>query len=150
MPKEASFAIKNIDSHRGTINFICSNLEFSDDDRQALLEAPGLLARSRKLLEILIREQQLLELKQEIQEKVKTEIDKQQRDYYLQQQMRTIQEELGDDANGDVERLREAAKGKKWKKEVSDLFNKELAKLERLNPAIAEYSIQVTYLQPFL
>ena len=81
MPKEATFAIKNIDSHRGTINFICSNLEFSDDDRQALLEAPGLLARSRKLLEILIREQQLLELKQEIQEKVKTEIDKQQRDY---------------------------------------------------------------------
>ncbi len=150
MPKEASFAIKNIDSHRGTINFICSNLEFSDDDRQALLEAPGLLARSRKLLEILIREQQLLELKQEIQEKVKTEIDKQQRDYYLQQQMRTIQEELGDDANGDVERLREAAKGKKWKKEVSDLFNKELAKLERLNPAIAEYSIQVTYLQLML
>ncbi|MBQ5843757.1 MAG: endopeptidase La [Alistipes sp.] len=150
MPKEASFAIKNIDSHRGTINFICSNLEFSDDDRQALLEAPGLLARSRKLLEILIREQQLLELKQEIQEKVKTEIDKQQRDYYLQQQMRTIQEELGDDANGDVERLREAAKGKKWEKEVSDLFNKELAKLERLNPAIAEYSIQVTYLQLML
>ena len=150
MPKEATFAIKNIDSHRGTINFICSNLEFSDDDRQALLEAPGLLARSRKLLEILIREQQLLELKQEIQEKVKTEIDKQQRDYYLQQQMRTIQEELGDDVNGDVEKLREAAKKKVWKKEVADIFNKELAKLERLNPAIAEYSIQMTYLNLML
>ena len=67
IPKEASFAIKNIDSQRGTVNFICSNLEFSDDDRQALLEAPGLLARSRKLLEILIREQQLLEIKQDIQ-----------------------------------------------------------------------------------
>ena len=150
MPKEASFAIKNIDSHRGTINFICSNLEFTDDDRQALLEAPGLLARSRKLLEILIREQQLLELKQEIQEKVKTEIDKQQRDYYLQQQMRTIQEELGDDVNGDVEKLREAAKKKVWKKEVAAIFEKELAKLERLNPAIAEYSIQVTYLNLML
>jgi ATP-dependent Lon protease len=150
MPKEATFAIKNIDSHRGTINFICSNLEFSDDDRQALLEAPGLLARSRKLLEILIREQQLLELKQEIQEKVKTEIDKQQRDYYLQQQMRTIQEELGDDVNGDVEKLREAAKKKVWKKEIAEIFNKELAKLERLNPAIAEYSIQMTYLNLML
>ena len=150
IPKEATFSIKNIDSHRGTVNFICSNLEFSDDDRQALLEAPGLLARSRKLLEILIREQQLLELKQEIQEKVKTEIDKQQRDYYLQQQMRTIQEELGDDVNGDVEKLREAAKKKVWKKEIAELFEKELAKLERLNPAIAEYSIQMTYLHLML
>ena len=150
IPKEASFAIKNIDSHRGTINFICSNLEFSDDDRQSLLEAPGLLARSRKLLEILIREQQLLELKQEIQEKVKVEIDKQQRDYYLQQQMKTIQEELGDDVNGDVEKLREAAKKKVWKAEIAEIFEKEVAKLERLNPAIAEYSIQMTYLHLML
>ncbi len=150
IPKEASFAIKNIDSNRGIVNFICSNLELSDEDRQMLLEAPGVLARSRKLLEILIREQQLLELKQDIQEKVKQEIDKQQRDYYLQQQMRTIQQELGEDADNDVERLREAAKKKKWSKAVSDLFNKEVAKLERLNPAIAEYSIQVTYLQLML
>ena len=150
IPKEASFAIKNIDSNRGIVNFICSNLELSDEDRQMLLEAPGVLARSRKLLEILIREQQLLELKQDIQEKVKQEIDKQQRDYYLQQQMRTIQQELGEDADNDVERLRDAAKKKKWSKAVSDLFNKEVAKLERLNPAIAEYSIQVTYLQLML
>jgi len=96
MPKEAIFAIKNIDSRRGIINFICTNLELSDEDRQSLLEAPGLLARARKLLEILIRDQQLIELKNEIQEKVKQEIDKQQRDYYLQQQMRTIQDELGE------------------------------------------------------
>ena len=91
MPKEAAFAIKNIDSKRGIINFICSNMELTDEDRQSLLEAPGLLARARKLLEILIREQQLAELKNQIQERVKQEIDKQQRDYYLQQQMRTIQ-----------------------------------------------------------
>ena len=147
MPKEASFAIKNIDSHRGIVNFICSNLEFSDDDRQALLEAPGLLARSRKLLEILIREQQLLEIKQDIQNKVKLEIDKQQRDYYLQQQMRTIQQELGDDEDGDIKRLREAASKKKWDKSTAELFEKELAKMERLNPAVAEYSVQMTYLQ---
>ena len=147
IPKEASFAIKNIDSQRGIVNFICSNLEFSDDDRQALLEAPGLLARSRKLLEILIREQQLLEIKQDIQNKVKQEIDKQQRDYYLQQQMRTIQQELGDDEDGDIKRLREAASKKKWSKSTAELFEKELSKMERLNPAVAEYSVQMNYLQ---
>ena len=147
MPKEASFAIKNIDSRRGIVNFICSNLEFTDEDRQALLEAPGLLARSRKLLEILIREQQLLEIKQDIQSKVKQEIDKQQRDYYLQQQMRTIQQELGEDEDGDIARLREAASKKKWNKATAEMFEKELTKMSRLNPAVAEYSVQMTYLQ---
>ncbi|MBP3534251.1 MAG: LON peptidase substrate-binding domain-containing protein, partial [Alistipes sp.] len=125
MPKEATFAIKNIDSKRGIVNFICSNLEFSDDDRQSLLEAPGLLARSRKLLEILIRDQQLLELKQEIQDKVKSEIDKQQRDYYLQQQMRTIQQELNDGGEDDeIMQMREAAKNKKWSAATAEMFNK--------------------------
>ncbi|MEG1700488.1 MAG: endopeptidase La [Alistipes sp.] len=150
MPKEAAFAIKNIDSKRGIINFICSNLELSDEDRQALLEAPGLLARARKLLEILIREQQLVELKNEIQERVKMEIDKQQRDYYLQQQMRTIQDELGDGNDADIERMREAATKKNWPKEVGEIFAKELQKIERLNPAVAEFSVQMTYLQLLL
>ena len=150
MPKEAAFAIKNIDSKRGIINFICTNLELSDEDRQSLLEAPGLLARARKLLEILIREQQLAELKNEIQERVKQEIDKQQRDYYLQQQMRTIQDELGDGADADIERMREEAKKKNWPKEVGETFEKELQKVERLNPAVAEYSVQMTYLQLLL
>ena len=150
MPKEAAFAIKNIDSKRGIINFICSNMELSDDDRQALLEAPGLLARARKLLEILIREQQLAELKSEIQERVKQEIDKQQRDYYLQQQMRTIQEELGDTTDVELKRLEEAAKKKKWPEEVQKLFEKELLKLERINPAVAEYTVQITYLELLL
>ncbi len=150
IPKEASFAIKNIDSKRGIVNFICSNLEFTDDDRQSLLEAPGLLARSRKLLEILIRDQQLLELKQNIQEKVKTEIDKQQRDYYLQQQMRTIQHELNEGEDDDIEKMRERAKGKKWSEAVAALFEKELQKMERLNPSVAEYSVQMTYLNLML
>mgnify|MGYP001525673831 FL=1 len=150
MPKEAAFAIKNIDSQRGLINFICSNMDFSDEDRQALLEAPGLLARARKLLEILVREQQLAELKGEIQEKVKREIDKQQRDYYLQQQMRTIQDELGDSTDAEIEQMREAATKKNWPKEVGELFEKELSKVERLNPAVAEYSVQMTYLQLML
>ena len=80
MPKEATFAIKNIDNKRGIINFICSNLDLPDSDRQRLLEAPGLLARARRLLEILVREQQLAELKNEIQSKVKQDIDQQQRE----------------------------------------------------------------------
>ena len=150
MPKEAVFALKNIDSPRGLINFVCSNMDFSDEDRQALLEAPGLLARSRKLLEILVREQQLAELKNEIQEKVKQEIDKQQRDYYLQQQMRTIQDELGDTSDAEIDQMREAAKKKNWSKEVGEIFEKELSKVERLNPAVAEYSVQMTYLQLML
>ena len=149
-PRRRFFAIKNIDSRRGIINFICTNLELSDEDRQSLLEAPGLLARARKLLEILIRDQQLIELKNEIQEKVKQEIDKQQRDYYLQQQMRTIQDELGDGADAELDEMREKAKQKNWPKEVAELFEKELQKLERLNPAVAEYSVQVTYLQLLL
>ncbi len=150
MPKEAAFAIKNIDSKRGIINFICSNMDLSDDDRQSLLEAPGLLARARKLLEILIREQQLAELKNDLQERVKQEIDKQQRDYYLQQQMRTIQEELGDGSDADIDRLREAASKKQWPEEVARTFDKEVQKLERMNPAVAEYTVQITYLELLL
>ena len=150
MPKEAAFAIKNLDSNRAIVNFICSNMDLTDDDRQQLLEAPGLLARSRRLLEILVREQQLAELKNDIQNKVKQDIDKQQRDYYLQQQMRVIQDELGDGVDADVERLREEAKKKKWSKTTAELFEKEVARLERLNPAVAEYSVQINYLQLLL
>lgn len=150
LPKEAAFAIKNIDSKRGIINFICTNLEFTDADRQMLLETPGLRARADKLLEVLIREQQLAELKNEIQNKVKVEIDQQQRDYYLQQHLRTIQEELGDSSDAEIEQMRERAKEKKWSEEVGKQFTKELAKLERLNPSVAEYSVQMTYLQLLL
>lgn len=150
IPKEASFAIKNIDGKRGMINFVCSNLEFVDADRQRLLEAPGLLARARRLLEILIREQQLVELKNRIQSKVKQDIDQQQKEYFLQQQIRTIQEELGDSDDNEIEEMRTKAKAKKWSKEIGDMFLKELGKLERLNPAVAEYSVQMTYLQLML
>ena len=150
MPKEAAFAIKNLDSKRGVVNFICSNMDLADEDRQSLLEAPGLLARSRKLLEILIREQQLTELKRSIQDRVKQEIDRQQRDYYLQQQMRTIQDELGEGTDAEIDEMREAAAKKNWPKEVGERFEKELQKMERLNPGVAEYSVQMTYLQLLL
>lgn len=151
MPKEALFAIKNIDSKRGIINFICSNLDFEDADRQRLLEAPGLIARARRLLEILVREQQLIDLKNKIQSKVKQNIDEQQKEYYLQQQIRTIQEELGGaDEEAEIAKMREQAKSKKWNKDVAEMFDKELNKLERLNPAVAEYSVQMNYLQLML
>ncbi len=150
MPKEAAFAIKNIDSKRGIVNFICTNIDFSDSDRQSLLEAPGLLARTRKLLEILIREQQYIQLKNDIQNKVKMEIDRQQRDYYLQQQLRTIQDELGEGTESDIERLQEAAESMSWGEEIAEHFEKELSKLERLNPGVAEYSVQMNYLQLML
>ena len=150
LPKEATFAIKNIDSKRGIINVICSNLDFTDADRQRLLEAPGLLARSRKLLEILVHEQQLVELKNKIQSKVKQDIDQQQKEYFLQQQIRTIQEELGETDEGDIRRLRERGAKKKWSKAVAERFEKEVAKLERLNPAVAEYSVQMGYLDTML
>ena len=98
-------------------------MELTDEDRQSLLEAPGLLARARKLLEILIREQQLAELKSQIQERVKQEIDKQQRDYYLQQQMRTIQDELGDGADADIEKMREgtAPQAASWRRKMAGM-----------------------------
>ncbi|MFR5870761.1 MAG: LON peptidase substrate-binding domain-containing protein [Alistipes sp.] len=151
MPKEATFAIKNIDNKRGTINFICSNMDLPDADRQRLLEAPGLLARARRLLEILVREQQIAELKNEIQGKVKQNIDQQQREYFLQQQIRTIQDELGGDpADKDLDDLHERAAKKRWKPDVKELFFKELSKLERMNPAVAEYSVQLNYLQLML
>ncbi|WP_416986705.1 endopeptidase La, partial [Alistipes ihumii] len=116
-----------------------------------LLEAPGLLARARRLLEILVREQQLAELKNEIQSKVKQDIDQQQREYFLQQQIRTIQDELGGDpADKDIDELHKRAAKKRWKAETKELFFKELSKLERMNPAVAEYSVQLNYLQLML
>ena len=151
IPQEATFAIKNIDSRRGIINFISSNLDLPDTDRQALLEAPGLIARARKLLEILVRELQLIELKNEIQSKVKEDIDQQQREYFLQQQMRTIQDELGGNpSEREVDELREKAESKQWNDSVKELFYKELGKLDRMNPAVAEYSVQMNYLQLML
>ncbi|MDE6483247.1 MAG: endopeptidase La [Rikenellaceae bacterium] len=151
LPQEATFAIKNIDSKKGIINFISSNIEFSDADRQNLLEAPGLLIRAQRLLEILVREQQLLQLKNEIQQRVKQDIDAQQREYYLQQQIRTIQDELGGDpVDRELDEMQAKADKKKWSREIAELFDKELTKLERMNPAVAEYSVQMNYLQLLL
>ena len=151
IPQEATFAIKNIDTKRGLVNFISSNIDLPDADKQALLEAPGLIARARKLLEILVREQHLIELKNEIQSKVKEDIDQQQREYFLHQQMRTIQEELGGGGTDkEVDEMREKADKKKWSAAMAELFEKEMIKLDRMNPAVAEYSVQLNYLQLLL
>lgn len=151
IPRETIFAIKNLNNSRGIINFVSTNLDFSDEDRQALLEAPGLYSRATKLLELLVKDQQLAKIKNDLQSKVKLEIDSQQREYFLQQQLRTIQEELGGDiTENEIEELREKSLTKKWSSEVSEIFGKEIAKLERMNPAVAEYSIQMNYLNLML
>lgn len=145
--QEASFAIKNIENKSYLINFICSNTDIKVKDKQKLLEANSLRDRGIMLLENLVQEMQLLELKNELQSKVKTDLDQQQREFMLLQQMKTIQNELGDNPQEkEIEEFRKKAKDKKWTEEVLEVFEKELDKLQRLNPAAAEYSVQVNYL----
>ncbi|MFP4525215.1 MAG: endopeptidase La [Bacteroidales bacterium] len=151
IPQEASFAVKNIDNTTFLINFICSNSDIELKDKQELLEINNLKERGIKLLEHLTKEVQMLELKSDIQSKVKTDMDKQQREYLLQQQMKTIQDELGGSPlEQEIEHLKEKAKKKKWSKEIEETFNKELDKLQRLNPAAGEYSVQLNYLNTLL
>jgi len=151
IPQETSFAVKNIENSTFLINFVCSNSDIELQDKQNLLETANLKDRGLQLLEHLTKEVQMLELKSDIQSKVKTDMDKQQREYLLQQQMKTIQDELGGSAlEQEVEELKEKAKKKKWSKEVEDVFNKELDKLQRLNPAAGEYSVQMNYLNTLL
>lgn len=151
IPNEASFAIKNIEGSSFLINFISSNAEIKHNQKQKLLEIDEIGARAMKLLELLVREIQVLELKDDIQTKVKTDMDQQQREYLLQQQMKTIQDELGGGPNDqDVVELQEKSQSKKWTDEVAAVFEKELNKLQRLNPASAEYSVQLNYLEEML
>lgn len=148
IPTEASFAIKNIESHTFLINFIASNLNATVTEKQKLLEIPELFERATALLQHLSKELQLLELKNDIQSKVRTDLDKQQREYFLNQQLKQIQEELGGDPQGqDIEEFKEKAKTKKWPKYVKERFDKEIAKLQRLNPQAAEYSVQTNYIE---
>lgn len=148
IPSEAAFAIRNIESPAFVVHFISSNLNIEVAEKQGLLEVKDLTERAGKVLTFLTRELQVLDLKQQIQSKVKVDLDKQQRDYLLNQQLKTIQEELGGNPNAqEVSSLKEQAKEKKWSKEVGEMFEKELNKLQRMHPAAAEYSIQVNYLE---
>lgn len=148
IPTEASFAITNIESHIFLINFISSNLNVSVLEKQKLLEITDMKERANLLLSSLTKELQMLELKTQIQSKVKVDLDKQQRDYLLNQQLKTIQEELGGATNEqEINEIKKKAKSKKWSKEVADTFAKELKKLQRMNPAAAEHSIQMNYVE---
>jgi ATP-dependent Lon protease len=148
---EASFAIKNIENNTYLINFICSNTDIKVQDKQKLLEMNSLRDRGFMLLEFLIQEIQVLELKNELQSKVKSDLDQQQREFLLHQQMKTIQNELGGNpVEKEIEEYRKKASTKKWNEDVKKVFEKELDKLHRLNPAAAEYSVQVNYIQTLL
>lgn len=148
---EASFAIKNIENNTYLINFICSNTDIKVQDKQKLLEINSMRDRGYALLEYLVQEIQVLELKNELQSKVKSDLDQQQREFLLHQQMKTIQNELGGNPiEKEIEEYRKKAEGKKWTEEVRKVFDKELKKLHRMNPAAAEYSVQVNYIQTLL
>ena len=151
IPTEASVAIKNMESPSFLINFISSNMSMNVEEKQSLLQMTDLSLRANKVLEILTRELQLLELKNDIQSKVKTDIDKQQREYFLHQQMKQIQEELGGNPlDQELDEFRAKALKKKWTKKVEEVFEKELSKLERMNPTGVEYSVQSNYLETIL
>ncbi len=151
IPSEAGIAIKNIESTSFLINFISSNMNADVPVKQKLLETVNLRDRARMVLEHLTGELQMLELRNQIQSKVRTDLDKQQRDYFLNQQLKTIQEELGGNSPDlELENLRARSLKKKWGKEVSEHFNKELDKLGRINPAAADYSVQINYLELLL
>jgi ATP-dependent Lon protease len=148
---EASFAIKNIENNTYLINFICSNTDIKVQDKQKLLEINSIRDRGFMLLEFLVQEIQVLELKNELQSKVKIDLDQQQREFLLHQQMKTIQNELGGNPiEKEIEEYQKKAENKKWTEDVKKTFEKELDKLHRLNPAAAEYSVQVNYIQTLL
>lgn len=147
IPSEGAFAIKNIQSDSFLINFVCSNLNISVEEKQKVLEINDLKERALQALKYMNVEMQKLSLRNDIQSKVQEGINQQQREYFLHQQMKTIQEELGgNDSGAEIEEMRARAKTKKWNKEVNKHFDKELSKLQRMNPQVAEYSIQRNYL----
>lgn len=151
LPGEAGIAIKNIESPTFLVNFISSNISLDLYNKQQLLETKDFVKRAKMLLEHLTTEIQMLELKNQIQNKVRVDMDKQQRDYFLNQQLKTIQEELGGNTPDlEIEDLKKRAKKKKWPEEVANHFTKEIEKLARINPAAADYSVQVNYLELML
>jgi ATP-dependent Lon protease len=151
IPSEASFAIKNIESDSFLINFVSSNMNLSVAEKQSLLEIDDLKKRALATLKYMNIEFQKLELKNIIQSKVQMDMSQQQREYFLHQQMKTIQEELGGVSHDEeVEEMRMRASVKLWDDKVEKHFEKELAKMERMNPQVSEYSIQRNYLELYL
>lgn len=146
IPKEAQVALENIEKPSFLVHFLSSNINAEPKDKQGLLETHDGIKRATKLLQYLLKELQMLELKNEIQNKVHSDIDQQQRDYFLRQQMKVLQDELGEDGpEREVEALRQKGAEKNWPKKVHDHFNKELDKILRMNPMAAEYPIAMNY-----
>ena len=148
IPNEAQLLLRNINNDRFLLNFISSNINIAIDKKQALLEQDHLSKKAESVLIYLDGELQLLEVKDQIENKVRGDLEKQQRDYFLNQQLKTIQEELGQDPQEqEVEELLAKAENKKWSKEVRSHFDKELQKMQRMNPQVGEYSVQMNYLE---
>ncbi|MCK9613775.1 MAG: endopeptidase La [Bacteroidales bacterium] len=148
IPSDAAFAIKNIESPSFLVNFISSNLNIEITEKQKLLETVDITERANLVLNSLVKELQMIELKNQIQNKVKSDLDKQQRDFLLQQQIKQIQEELGENPQEQfIKELKEKATKKKWKEEVAHVFERDLSKLQRMNPHAAEYSVHTNYLE---
>ena len=145
--REAIAAIRGINNFRFLVNFIATTVEVDEfADKIELLQFDDIRARAMKLLTILNMEIELSKIKQDINQKVKSEIDQQQREYYLNNQLKTIQEELGMDEGEDFEKFKERAEKKKWPKEIAEAFGKELARLQKYSPTSPDYSVQYNYL----
>ncbi|MCK5208751.1 MAG: LON peptidase substrate-binding domain-containing protein, partial [Cyclobacteriaceae bacterium] len=148
IPQEAQIAIDNIDSPSFLTHFLSSNLSAEVDDKQKLLEINNGPKRATLLLEYMMKDIQMLELKQKIQNKVHSDIDQQQRDYFLRQQIKILQDELGNEGpDNELNLLKEKAKKKKWELEVREHFDKECDKIMRMNPAAAEYPVSINYVE---
>lgn len=147
IPSEANFALKSIESPSFLLNFISSNLNIDAENKQMILEMSDLVLRAKHIITELEKELQSAEIKSQIHQKVRTDIDKQQREYFLHQQMRQIQEELGTGEAQTLKEIKERGEKKIWSQKVEQIFQKEVAKLERMNPMVAEYSVQVGYLE---
>lgn len=151
MQVEPTFALKNISSDFFLVNFICTNLPFSLKEKNDLLQTGSMVKRAYKLVGILNREAQFAALKANIRNKTREELDKQQKEYFLQQQIKNIQDELGENPqNQDVNELKDKAAKKKLPEKIKELFERELNKLERINPQNPDYSVQLNYLQTLL
>ena len=150
-PQDSAFAIKNINNPMFLVDFICTNLPLKKDEKIELLRIDALRARTYRLLEILNREVQLAEIKESIQMRAREDIDQQQREYFLQQQIKTIQDELGGGSQEqELEEMRKKAETIKWNEEVKSTFLKEVDKLERMHPQSPDYSVQLNYLQTMM
>lgn len=151
IPKESLFAIKNVSNAVFIVNFMSSNVDAAIEKKIALLDADNLGSRAVLLMQLLSQQVQILEIKNEILNKTRQDIDQQQRDYFLHQQMKQIQTELGEESiDEEIEKFRERAKSKKWSKEVAERFEKELVKLNRIGVHSPDYPVQYSYVQTMI